>query len=109
MAISGGDGSIILTTKIDESGITKGTNSIKTAFDKVKTYLGKVGTQIGTGFQKVGNSIKNTIQKLGSYLKGLAGQIMGLLSLRAFINFSREAGQMATQQEANVQRLIDIY
>lgn len=109
MAISGGDGSIILTTKIDESGITKGTNSIKTAFDKVKTYLGKVGTQIGTGFQKVGNSIKNTFQKLGAYLKGLAGQILGLLSLRAFINFSREAGQMATQQEANVQRLIDIY
>ena len=109
MAISGGDGSIILTTKIDESGITKGTNSIKTAFDKVKIYLGKVGTQIGTGFQKVGNSIKNTFQKLGTYLKGLAGQILGLLSLRAFINFSREAGQMATQQEANVQRLIDIY
>ncbi len=109
MAISGGDGSIILTTKIDESGITKGTNSIKTAFDKVKTYLGKVGTQIGTGFQKVGNSIKNTFQKLGTYLKGLAGQILGLLSLRAFINFSREAGEMATQQEANVQRLIDIY
>ena len=109
MAISGGDGSIILTTKIDESGITKGTNSIKTAFDKVKTYLGKVGTQIGTGFKKVGNSIKNTFQKLGTYLKGLAGQILGLLSLRAFINFSREAGEMATQQEANVQRLIDIY
>lgn len=109
MAISGGDGSIILTTKIDESGITKGTNSIKTAFDKVKTYLGKVGTQIGTGFQKAGNSIKNTFQKLGIYLKGLAGQILGLLSLRAFINFSREAGEMATQQEANVQRLIDIY
>lgn len=109
MAISGGDGSIILTTKIDESGITKGTNSIKNAFDKVKIYLGKVGTQIGTGFQKVGNSIKNTFQKLGTYLKGFAGQILGLLSLRAFINFSREAGQMATQQEANVQRLIDIY
>ena len=131
MAISGGDGSIILTTKIDESGIKKGTNSIKTAFDKVKTYLGKVGAQIrttfqkvgaqigtgfqkvgaqiGTGFQKVGHSIKNTCQKLGDYLKGLAGQILGLLSLRAFINFSREAGEMATQQEANIQRLIDIY
>lgn len=109
MAISGGDGSIILDVTIDEKGLTKGTNSIKTAFDKVKTYLGKVGTQIGTGFQKVGNSIKNTFQKLGTYLKGLAGQILGLLSLRAFINFSREAGQMATQQEANVQRLIDIY
>ena len=109
MAISGGDGSIILDVTIDEKGLTKGTNSIKTAFDKVKTYLGKVGTQIGTGFQKVGNSIKNTFQKLGTYLKGLAGRILGLLSLRAFINFSREAGQMATQQEANVQRLIDIY
>lgn len=109
MAVSGGDGSIILDVTIDEKGLTKGTNSIKTAFDKVKTYLGKVGTQIGTGFQKVGNSIKNTFQKLGIYLKGLAGQILGLLSLRAFINFSREAGEMATQQEANIQRLIDIY
>ena len=64
MAISGGDGSIILTTKIDESGITKGTNSIKTAFDKVNNYLKNVGAKIGNNFKKVGSSIKNTFTKI---------------------------------------------
>ena len=109
MAISGGDGSIILTTKIDESGITKGTNSIKTAFDKVNNYLKNVGAKIGNNFKKVGSSIKNTFTKLTASLKGLAGQILAFFSIRALLQFSNEASKMASTTEASVQRLIDIY
>lgn len=109
MAISGGDGSIILTTKIDESGITKGTNSIKTAFDKVNNYLKNVGAKIGNNFKKVGTSIKNTFTKLTTSLKGLAGQILAFFSIRALLQFSNEASKMASTTEASVQRLIDIY
>ena len=29
MAISGGDGSIVLTTKVDDAGLKKGTNSLR--------------------------------------------------------------------------------
>ena len=43
MAISGGDGSIILSTKVDTSGINKGMNSIKGT-------IGKIGAAIGVAF-----------------------------------------------------------
>ena len=99
MAISGGDGSIILTTKIDESGITKGTNSIKTAFDKVNNYLKNVGAKIGNNFKKVGSSIKNTFTKLTASLKGLAGQILAFFSIRALLQFSNEASKWHLQQK----------
>lgn len=35
MAISGGDGSIVLTTKVDESGLSKGLSSVKGAIGKI--------------------------------------------------------------------------
>lgn len=42
MAISGGDGSIILTTKVDTSGISKGSVSIKSALQGVNSAVTKV-------------------------------------------------------------------
>lgn len=44
MAISGGDGSIILTTKVDTSGISKGSISIRSALQSVDTTVKKVQT-----------------------------------------------------------------
>ena len=73
MAIRGADGSIILSTKVDTSGVNKGMTSIK-------SIVGKVGSVMATAF-----------------------------SVRTLWRFSKAAGQMTTQQEANVQRLIDIY
>ena len=75
MAISGGDGSIILTTKVDESGITKSTTSIKAQFAKVGSYLKTIGTSIQTTFSKVGAGIKNTFSKIGNWLKNFATSI----------------------------------
>ena len=42
MAISGGDGSIILTTSVDTSGISKGSVSIRSALQSVDTTVKKV-------------------------------------------------------------------
>ena len=113
MAISGGDGSIILTTKVDESGITKSTTSIKAQFAKVGSYLKTIGTSIQTTFSKVGAGIKNTFSKIGNWLKNfatsIAAQFAAIFGLYALINFSKQAGEFATQTEASVQRLIDIY
>ena len=113
MAISGGDGSIILTTKVDESGITKSTTSIKAQFAKVGSYLKTIGTSIQTTFSKVGAGIKNTFSKIGNWLKNfatsIAAQFATIFGLYALINFSKQAGEFATQTEASVQRLIDIY
>lgn len=73
MAIKNADGSIILTTKVDTSGLNKGMKSL-------------------TG----------TASKLG-------GVLAGVFSVTKLIQFSKEASNIAIEQEANVQRLIDIY
>ena len=80
MAIAGGDGSIILTTKVDQTGLNKGMSTMK---NKVKSLTGVFGT--------------------------LGGVIATAFSVTAILNFSKQAGEFATQTEASVQRLIDIY
>lgn len=80
MAISGGDGSIILTTKVDQSGLNKGMTSM----------------------QKGVKSLSSSFTALGS-------TIAAVFSVTAIINFSKQAGEFATKTEASVQRLVDIY
>lgn len=80
MAIANSDGSIILSTKVDTSGISKGMSQMQ----------GKA------------TSLTKTFSKLGS-------AISSAFAIQKIIQFSNEAGQLATQTEASVQRLVDIY
>ena len=80
MAIANSDGSIILTTKVDDSGINKGMSQIQ----------GKASSLTKT-------------------FKSLAGAIGLAFSVSTIVQFSKQAGQFATQTEASVQRLVDIY
>jgi hypothetical protein len=80
MAITNADGSIILTTKVDTKGVDSGFNKI----------------------QSKAKSLTNTMSKLG-------GVLVGVFSVTALVNFSKEASNLAIEQEANVMRLIDIY
>lgn len=80
MAIRGADGSIILTTKIDETGLKQGMTSMK-------------------GITKM----------LTGEFKKLGGIIATAFSIRAIIKFSNEASKMSSTTEASVRRLIDIY
>ena len=80
MAISGADGSIILTTKVDQSGFNKGMTSMQKG-----------------------------VKSLSSSFKALGSTIAAVFSVTAIINFSKQAGEFATQTEASIQRLIDIY
>lgn len=175
MAISGGDGSIILTTSVDTSGISRGSNSIKTMLQGVGNSAKATGTKIQSAFasfkgqretfkaltqaikdqQYVINSLKKeyaelvakgkqnsteakklkenineleaemrelqysakavgttsgtALSKLGAGLKKIASYLIGIHLIFSFINFSKEAGQLASTAEASVQRLIDIY
>ena len=55
MAISGGDGSIILTTKVDESGLSKGLSKLKSgvgAFGKAFAVAGAAGAAEFAGITK---------------------------------------------------------
>ena len=175
MAISGGDGSIILTTSVDTSGISKGSNTIKTMLNNIGNSAKQTGVKIQSAFvslkdqratfqvltqaikdqqyainalsqeyaelvakgkgnsqqaqelrgrieeltaemkeleyaaNSVGNRGTTAFNKLGKSLKLLASYLIGIQTVFKFIDFSREAGELATQQEASAKRLIDIY
>lgn len=105
MAIANADGSIILTTKVDDSGIKKwiesiksGTNQATEATKKYERQAKQSGEKVKLSFDDVGKSI----QKVASYL-GIA------FGIKAFVQFSNASANMATQTEASVQRLVDIY
>lgn len=87
MAITNSDGSIILSTKVDTSGINQGMSQIK----------------------KSGKTAQSSFESLGSTLKNIAGYITVIFSAAQLIQFSKAAGEVATQTEASVQRLVDIY
>ena len=171
MAISGGDGSIILTTKVDTSGINKGSLSIRSALQGVDTIVkkvqnsfsafreqkvtlatlnqaikdqqyvlnslnleyaeyvarGKAGStqakelkanidaataemkEMQAAAQTLGAKGSTSINKIGTAMKTLLSYFIGIQTIFKVINFSGEAAQFATQTEASVQRLVDIY
>ena len=80
MAISGGDGSIILTTQVDQTGLKKGMTSMQKG-----------------------------VKSLSSSFKALGSTIAAVFSVTAIIRFSKQSAEFATQTEASVQRLVDIY
>ena len=171
MAISGGDGSIILTTKVDTSGISKGSLSIRSALQGVDNTVkkvqnsfsafreqkvtlqtlnqaikdqqyvlnslnleyaeyvarGKAGStqakelkanidaataemkEMQAAAQTLGAKGSTSINKIGTAMKTLLSYFIGIQTIFKVINFSGEAAQFATQTEASVQRLVDIY
>ena len=56
MAISGSDGSIVLTTKIDETGIEKGMSKLKSGIGAVGKAFALVGTAAAAGFVAISKS-----------------------------------------------------
>ena len=80
MAIANSDGSIILSTKVDTSGIIKGMNQAKSKADGLTKTFSKLGSAIASAF---------AVQKI--------------------IQFGNESSKVSSQTEASVQRLIDIY
>ena len=60
MAISGGDGSIVLTTKVDESGINKGFSAIKSGASKVAKGFAVVGATAATAFTAISTAAVNS-------------------------------------------------
>ena len=137
MAIAGGDGSIVLTTKVEDAGLKKGMakliaeqkaqlQSLTKEYAKLITNnkqntkeaenlrkkideLSKSLKQNESVLQSFESTSKSAFSKVGSALKGLASKLALAFSVTKLLQFSNEAGQMATQQEASVQRLIDIY
>ncbi len=80
MAIANADGSIVLTTKVDQSGLKKGMSTMKSGVSSLTGAFGKLAGVIGVAF-----------------------------SVDAIVRFSKESSKLAINTESSVQRLIDIY
>lgn len=130
MAIANADGSIILSTKVDTSGMEQGTKSLKSQAAKLAAEYRKAGMSQSEAFKKAwseiertrketekatkstqtyGEKAKTAFQGVGSALKSLAGYLALAFSVTKLISFSNESASLATQTEASVQRLVDIY
>lgn len=57
----------------------------------------------------MGTKGATAFQKMSSALKVAVGYFIGIQTIMSAINFSKEASNLAIEQEASVQRLIDIY
>lgn len=155
MAFTNSDGSIILSTKVDTSGIKKGydealkfaemnTNKQRSLaqslsmvyrqqgmaqseaqkqawkdlkngtvaakdYEKALEDVEKKSKDFGKQSQKSGKQAKSAFDSVGNSLKALATQLALVFSAGKIISFSKEAASFATQTEASVQRLVDIY
>ena len=137
MAIANSDGSIILSTKVDTSGMKQGTKSLKSQAAKLAAEYRKAGMSQSEAFKKAWSEIERTkvstekatvstkkfgqqsqttgtqasaaISKIGAGLKSILTYFIGIQTVFAAIRFSGASAKFATQTEASVQRLVDIY
>jgi hypothetical protein len=78
MAISGGDGSIILTTKVDQSGLDNGIKTMKSSVNSLASSFTKLGTALGIS-----------------------------LGIGALVQFGKQAMQLASDLQ-EVQNVVDV-
>ncbi len=155
MAISGGDGSIILTTSVDTSGIKKGlkdaekfaemsTSKQRSLAQSLSQIYRKQGMTQSEAQRKAWKDLKESTVAAEDYasalndvsaktkafgnqsetsagkaktaftglkttIKTLATYFIGIQTVLKAFSFSGEASAFATQTEASVQRLVDIY
>ena len=135
MAISGGDGSIILSTKVDTSGMKQGTESLKSQAAKLAAEYRKAGMsqseafkkawseiertnkstqkatqstkQWGIQTQKSGQQAKTAIGEVGNTLRAIAGYLSTFVGVYALINFGKEAVNLASDLQ-EVQNVVDV-
>ena len=70
MAISGGDGSIILTTKVDESGLNSGMSKLKSGIGAVGKAFAAVGVAAAAGFVAIS---KSAVESYAEYEQLIGG------------------------------------
>ncbi len=157
MAQTNADGSIILSTQIDTSGVSKGLTNIKNKFGELKNQksilavltraikdqqyvLDKLNREyaelvangkaesdqaqklkerinnltaemkeLQVAATTMGAKAKTVFAQMKSGLMAIVSYFIGIQTIFAAFNFSGESAEFATQTEASVQRLVDIY
>ncbi|MBQ7292135.1 MAG: hypothetical protein IJW79_00195 [Clostridia bacterium] len=157
MAIVNSDGSIILSTKVDTSGVSKGLTDVKSKFSVLKGQKATLATltqaikdqqfvlnslnleyaefvakgklnskqaqdlkarindltaemkEMQAAATTLGAKSTTAFAQMKSGLMALASYFIGIQTIFAAIRFSGASAEFATQTEASVQRLVDIY
>ena len=137
MAIGQSDGGIVLDLTVNDQGLKKETRNLKSEAAKLAAEYRKAGMSQSEAFKKAWSEIERTkastdkvtvstkkfgqqsqttgtqasaaIAKIGLGLKSLLTYFIGIQTVFAAIRFSGESAELATQTEASVQRLVDIY
>ena len=93
MAISGGDGSIILTTKVDESGLNSGMSKLKSGIGAVGKAFAAVGVAAAAGVVAIS---KSAVESYAEY-EQLAGGVETLFkdSADVLMGYADKAYQTA--------------
>lgn len=105
MAIGGGDGSIILTTKVDTAGVTTGITKVKAAVTKAKTSLMGIGTTISKGFTTAFATLSAKLKSLSPMITKMIGFFALMFSvqkIRQFISESKELYKIQMQNEVKL-------
>lgn len=127
MAIANSDGSIILSTKVDTSGMEQGTKNLKSQAAKLAAEYRKAGMSQSEALKKArseiertrketekatkstqtyGEKAKTAFQGVGSALKSLAGYLAIAFSVTKIIQFGNEAINLASDLQ-EVQNVVD--
>lgn len=137
MAIGQSDGVIALDLTVNDQGLKKETRNLKSEAAKLAAEYRKAGMSQSEAFKKAWSEIERTkastdkvtvstkkfgqqsqttgtqasaaIAKIGLGLKRLLTYFVGIQTVFAAIRFSGASAELATQTEASVQRLVDIY
>lgn len=137
MAIGQSDGGIVLDLTVNDQGLKKETRNLKSEAAKLAAEYRKAGMSQSEAFKKAWSEIERTkastdkvtvstkkfgqqaqttgtqasaaIAKIGLGLKSLLTYFIGIQTVFAAIRFSGASAELATQTEASVQRLVDIY
>ena len=91
--MSKADGSVIIDTELDTTGIKKGT-------DEINDELGKVGKSSDSAGDKIGGGLANGFKKLGKVIAAA-----GIID--ALVDFGKEAIELGSDLE-EVQNVVDV-
>ena len=104
------DGSVIIDTRLNTAGFGKGVNSIKSQFTKMGAAASKVGGTITSVFTRGTKSAKgfnSQLNSVGAMAKKVGGLIAAAFSVRAVVNFAKEALELGSDLQ-EVQNVVDV-
>lgn len=100
--------SLVINNQQNSTAAKKLKNEIKTLSTTLKGNKA-AAESAAVASQKAAGTMKTAFTKVGNTLKTVASYLIGIQTIFALINFSKDASNAAIEHEASIQRLVDIY